>query len=97
MQILTLSDEIKPEVYSATAKARFPDVQLILGCGDLRPYYLEFAVSALNVPCLYVPGNHDAQPEIRESGRIVAQPAGCENIDGRRVHRLGLAIARLGG
>ncbi len=53
MQVLTISDEVVREVYSGTAKERFRDVRLILGCGDLPPSYLEFAVSILNVPCLY--------------------------------------------
>jgi uncharacterized protein len=97
MQVLTISDEVVREVYSGTAKERFRDVQLILGCGDLPPSYLEFAVSILNVPCLYVPGNHDARPEQRESGETAYEPAGCDSIDGRLKHINGLAIAGLGG
>lgn len=97
MQILTLSDEVAQQVYSTTAKERFRDVQLILGCGDLRPSYLEFVVSALNVPCLYVPGNHDGQAEHTSSGRTIIRPAGCVSIDGRVVREVGLSIAGLGG
>ena len=97
MQILTLSDEVVQEVYSASAKERFRDVQMILGCGDLRPSYLEFAVSSLNVPCFYVPGNHDGRPESTAYGQTVAQPEGCINIDGRVVREGGLSIAGLGG
>ena len=97
MQILTLSDEVVQEVYSTAAKERFRDVQLILGCGDLPPSYLEFIVSTLNVPCLYVPGNHDGRLEFTASGRTIAQPEGCINIDGRVVSEAGLLIAGLGG
>jgi len=42
---------------------RFGDVELVLSCGDLPYYYLEYIVSMLNVPLLYVHGNHDAPPE----------------------------------
>lgn len=97
MQVLTISDEVVREVYSGTAKERFRDVQVILGCGDLPPSYLEFAVSMLNVPCLYVPGNHDARPEERESGETAADPAGCDSADRRLKIVNGLAIAGLGG
>ena len=33
---------------------------LVIGCGDLPFDYLEYLVSRLDVPLLYVPGNHDA-------------------------------------
>ena len=97
MQVLTISDEVKQELYSGSARARFPDVQLILSCGDLRPSYLEFIVSTLNVPLLYVPGNHDAQPELTAAGESVAEPRGCIKVDGRLVHEAGFSIAGLGG
>lgn len=78
----------------------------MLSCGDLPFDYLEYLVSRLDVPLLYVPGNHDpdlAPPESTwsplradlDAGR--PGPAGCENIDGRVVEALGLRIAGLGG
>ncbi len=97
MQVLTISDEIARQMYSPAARERFQDVQLVLSCGDLKPSYLEFVVSTLNVPCLYVPGNHDAQPELMESGDVVTEPAGCVKIHGRVVREAGLLIAGLGG
>lgn len=97
MQILTLSDEVVQEVYGPSAQERFRNVELILACGDLPPSYLEFAVSVLNVPCLYVHGNHDARPEITEAGATVEEPGGCDSIEGRVKRVGGLVIAGLGG
>lgn len=77
---------------------------LVLSCGDLPFDYLEYVVSRLDVPLLYVPGNHD--PEVRsedptwaplraESPR--AGPQGCDNADGRVIVAAGLRVAGLGG
>jgi uncharacterized protein len=97
VQVLTVSDEVVQQIYSPSAHQRFRDARLVLGCGDLRPSYLEFIVSTLNVPCLYVPGNHDARPEIAESGDLSAEPAGCISVDGRVVRTAGFSVAGLGG
>jgi Icc-related predicted phosphoesterase len=96
MQILTISDEIVPAIYSLNLKQRYPEVSLILACGDLPYYYIEFVVSMLNVPCFYIHGNHDT-PEIRESGVEVAEAHGAVCLEGRGVRHAGLSIAGLGG
>jgi Icc-related predicted phosphoesterase len=97
MQVLTISDVVAREVYGPSAQVRFKDAKLVLSCGDLPPSYLEFVVSTLNVPLLYVPGNHDGRGEITESGKTVAAPQGCINIDGRITQAAGLWIYGLGG
>jgi Icc-related predicted phosphoesterase len=97
LKVLTVSDEIAPTVYHGSIRERFEDVELVLGCGDLPPSYLEFIVSMLNVPCLYVPGNHDGEPEHTDYGRTLLKPDGCVNIDGRVVRHEGLVIGGLGG
>jgi Icc-related predicted phosphoesterase len=77
---------------------------LVVSCGDLSFDYLEYLVSKLDIPLLYVPGNHD--PSLRppdstwgspQSDSPVLGPPGCENIDGRLVDVQGLRIAGLGG
>jgi Icc-related predicted phosphoesterase len=94
VKILAVSDMVVERLYSASFAERFGAVELILGCGDLPYEYLEFLVSALNVPLLYVPGNHDPQYD-RENPR--AQADGCDrlDLDVRRVK--GLNLAGLGG
>ena len=79
---------------------------LVLSCGDLPFDYLEYIVSRLDVPVLYVPGNHDASlkppdmswmPLRTELPKPPPGPEGCINIDGRVVEAEGLRIAGLGG
>jgi len=75
-----------------------------VSCGDLGFDYLEYLVSRLDVPLLYVPGNHD--PSLRPPDQNwtalradvpVPGPPGCINIDGRVVEVHGLRIAGFGG
>jgi Icc-related predicted phosphoesterase len=77
----------------------------VLSCGDLPFDYLEYLVSRLDVPLLYVPGNHDPglqRPDLtwmplRAELPPDPGPAGCVNIDGKLVTVHGLRIAGLGG
>src|SRR6266436_22104 len=78
---------------------------LVLSCGDLPFDYLEYLVSRLDVPVLYVLGNHDPSltpPDttwmpLRTDMSPPLGPEGCTNIDGRLVEVRGLRIAGLGG
>lgn len=56
---LVVSDTIIPILYSPLLVERFPDIGLLIGCGDLPYYYLEYLVSTLNAPLFFVRGNHD--------------------------------------
>jgi uncharacterized protein len=97
VKILALSDEVLEQIYSPTVRERFGDVDLILGCGDLPFYYLEFIVSALDVPLLYVLGNHDRGPQYTADGRVLTSVQGGHNIHGHVVQEQGLLIAGLEG
>jgi Icc-related predicted phosphoesterase len=77
-------------------RERFADIDLVLSCGDLPYYYMEFIVSTLNVPCFYIHGNHD-QPEHKSDGRVLAEPGGWINLDRRSVECRGLLIGGLEG
>jgi len=59
VKILAVSDEVVERLYSLSSSGHFSDVELILGCGDLPYPYLENLLTFLNVPLMYVPGNHD--------------------------------------
>jgi Icc-related predicted phosphoesterase len=96
MKILTISDEVVESIYSPDIKQRFGDVELVLACGDLPPYYLEFIVTILNVPLLYVFGNHD-QGIYTSSGQFKQAPMGGVNVDERVVEVKGLLIGGLEG
>jgi uncharacterized protein len=105
MRILMVSDVVSPTVYSANAKTRFAGVDLVLSCGDLPAYYLEFIVSMLNVPVFYVLGNHADElvraapvlPRDKVDDVQMSGPCGCTDLDGRSVNHRGLLIAGLQG
>jgi Icc-related predicted phosphoesterase len=83
MKILAISDEVVELIYSPRVKEQYADVDLVLGCGDLPFYYLEYIVTVLNVPLYYVPGNHDRLAQYHADGRIVHRAEGCEPLDVR--------------
>lgn len=97
LKILTVSDDVKRQLYNLKFKEEYHDVDLILSCGDLPFYYLEFLVSMLNVPLYYVFGNHHVQPMITANGVEMKSPGGCVNIDNRIVMYKGLLIAGFEG
>ncbi|NTV65489.1 MAG: metallophosphoesterase [Oscillochloris sp.] len=96
MQILTISDEIVPAIYSLNIKQRFQGVDLVLGCGDLPIYYVDFVITMLGVPCYYIWGNHDG-PEIQSDGQVLHEVRGGLCLEDRTICHGGLTIAGLGG
>ncbi|MBQ6439353.1 MAG: metallophosphoesterase [Mogibacterium sp.] len=81
MKILLISDTEERSLWDnwteATAE-RLADVGLVLSAGDLKSEYLEFLVTMLNVPLVYVRGNHDGLYDEKP-------PEGCEDADGKIV------------
>jgi uncharacterized protein len=67
MKILAVSDEERAIIYNPAITTRFADVDLVISCGDLPYYYLEYIISTLNKPLYYVRGNHAARVEYSES------------------------------
>jgi len=97
MKILAISDLVDERVYSEHIRVNYPEIELVLGCGDLPLYYLEFVASMLDRPVLYVRGNHDAHYEEAADGRRRTVAEGCLPIDGRLARVLGLTFIGLGG
>lgn len=69
---------------------RLDDTDLIVSCGDLDPRYLSFLVTFVNVPLLYVHGNHDDSYD-------TTPPEGCICIDDRIYVHEGIRFLGLGG
>lgn len=93
MKILLLADREERALWddwSENMKERLSDVELILSAGDLDPDYLEFLVTMMNRPLVYVRGNHDGRYD-------EAPPQGCIDADRRIVEVQGLRILGLGG
>ncbi len=97
MKVLAISDQVVPQVYDASVKTRFADVDLVVSCGDLPRYYLEYVVTMLNVPLFYVMGNHGLELERAYDDGSTRRPGGCVDIDQRVVEHAGLLIAGLEG
>ncbi|HYU92441.1 MAG TPA: metallophosphoesterase, partial [Actinomycetota bacterium] len=106
-RILAVADEVDESLGGEALAQLRPD--LMLSAGDLPFDYLEYLVTVLNVPLLYVPGNHDPSlhsrreelawpPSIElKDARDPVGPLGCTNVDGRIEDVAGLRVAGLGG
>jgi Icc-related predicted phosphoesterase len=98
MKVLAVSDVELDMIYSPLITQRFKNVDLVIGCGDLPYYYLEYIISMLNRPLYYVRGNH--APRFREEGTGGERTFPWGGIDlHRRVRRdpSGLLMAGIEG
>jgi uncharacterized protein len=96
MKILAVSDVELGFIYSTGVSERFKDIDLILSCGDLPYFYLEFMISMLNKPLYYVHGNHANQVEQTPTGNKY-KPEGGINLHKRIIHEQGLSFAGIEG
>ena len=55
--VLAVSDEVDNALYADVGAVR--EARLIVACGDLPFDYLGYLMNALDVPLVFVPGNHD--------------------------------------
>jgi Icc-related predicted phosphoesterase len=94
MKILAVCDLVVERLYTAPVSEHFRDVDLILSCGDLPYEYLEFLITSINAPLLYVPGNHDPGYDPRNAA---ARAEGCDLLDLQTSRVKGLNLAGLGG
>ncbi|MGH2698350.1 MAG: metallophosphoesterase family protein [Actinomycetota bacterium] len=109
-RILAVADEADEHLLDSDLRGL--EAKLVAACGDLPFDYLEAIVTLVNVPLLYVPGNHD--PELRRRPQDImpddilrplsfrrpendSGPEGCINVDGRVAEEAGLRVAGLGG
>ena len=95
-KVLSVSDKIAPFIYSPQIHNRFRGVDLIIGCGDLDYYYLEFMVSSLDAPLYYVRGNHDKIVEYTGPVQRTA-PGGGINLHRMVVNHNGLLLGGVEG
>jgi Calcineurin-like phosphoesterase len=106
VHILAVSDQVDESLWHDVGP--FGGVNLILACGDLPFDYLAHLMQVLDVPLVFVPGNHDPDVAGYRQGRrgLVLRagmpseppwPSGAINADGRVVDAAGLRLAGLGG
>jgi predicted phosphodiesterase len=107
VRVLAVSDEVDRRLCRDDLRRRMP-VDLLVGCGDLPMDYLAFLTETLQVPMVFVPGNHDADLSgyrQSRSGMVLRGgmpceppwPGGADNADGRVLDVGGLRVAGLGG
>ncbi len=82
LRILAVSDEVDQRIYSTTLRDRMPDIQLVIGCGDVPASYLEFLTDSLRKPVYYVLGNHAEEITRAGSRGTPRLPEGCTNLGG---------------
>lgn len=92
VRVLAVADTEDRALYEHYNPARWAKegVELIISCGDLKPSYLDFLVSAFNVPCFYVRGNHDTTYDQAVLG-------GCVDLHQRLQRYRGLTLFGLEG
>jgi len=95
IKILAVCDEVDSRLYRTGALQQRAVPDLILGCGDLPPYYLDYLVSKLDVPLYAIHGNHDVAPPLEGSGGFAA--CGAHWIGGRGVRIGDLLLAGFDG
>lgn len=101
MRALVISDKVEPILYSPAINDRVGPVDLIISCGDLPFYYIEYIVSMVNRPAYYVFGNHGREFEYQsgkgESWNRQTAPLGAVNLHTRAANVDGLLLAGLEG
>jgi hypothetical protein len=106
VRVLAVSDVVDEALCADPSLAR--GAELILACGDLPFEYLGYLMNALDVPLVFVPGNHDPDISGYRTSRagltlragLPARPpwpSGAISADGWIVDVAGLRIAGLGG
>jgi Calcineurin-like phosphoesterase len=106
VRVLAVSDEVDDALVADPTAVG--GAELILACGDLPFEYLGSLMNVLDVPLVFVPGNHDPDVSGYRSSRAgltlraglparAPWPDGAINVDGRVVDVAGLRIAGLGG
>ncbi len=96
MKILSISDKIVPFLYSSQIREKFSDVEMVLACGDLPYYYIEYIFNALCVPTFFVRGNHDNLEEFSKAG-VKRAPGGAVDLHRKVIYHQGLLLAGIEG
>lgn len=95
MKILAVSDKVVEWIYSPRIHLKLSDIDLAVGCGDLPMEYLEFIVSALDIPVYYVQGNHSLPYTNPEYSNGYSH--GSINLHGQVIHYKGYTFAGIEG
>jgi len=95
-KVLALSDIELDLIYSPRIREKFQHIDLIIGCGDLPYYYLEYIISVLNKPLFFVRGNHSNIVEYSSAGTL-SEPRGGVDLHRRIMIDNGIILAGIEG
>jgi Icc-related predicted phosphoesterase len=95
MKIVAVSDIVVDWIYGPKIRQLLSDSDLVIGCGDLPLYYLEYIISSLDVPLFHVHGNHSI-PEAKGDHNI-PNCTGCVDLHCRMVQFKGYTFAGVEG
>lgn len=90
LRALVVADQESKYIWDYFDKANFPDIDVIISCGDLKASYLSFLTTMLSAPLLYVPGNHD-------SHYLRQPPEGCDDLTDKMITVKGVRFLGFGG
>ncbi len=68
MKILAVSDVVVDWIYSPRLCTLLSGTDLVISCGDLPDYYLEYIISSLDIPLFHVRGNHSMPADLLDQG-----------------------------
>lgn len=97
IRVFSLSDQVVSYVHSPHLLNYFQNIDLIIGCGDLPYYYLEFILSMIDVPLYYVRGNHDKVVEYSPEGQQRVGPHGGNDLHRKVIRTKDLLLAGVDG
>jgi Icc-related predicted phosphoesterase len=94
LKVLAVCDDVDSRLYAPGLRASVA-VDLLLGCGDLPAYYLDYLVSQLDAPLYAVHGNHDVPPMLEAAKEL--DHCGATWIGGKTAQLRGLLLAGFDG
>jgi Icc-related predicted phosphoesterase len=98
LRVLAVADVVEPQVYDNGVAGWLGQVDLIISCGDLPPFYLDFLICTLRAPMFHVLGNHcfvahDPVTKQCSPGEF----AGAQDLNGRLAEYKGLLLGGVEG
>lgn len=98
MRALVISDKVEPILYGPSINKKVGNVDLIISCGDLPFYYIDYVTSMVNRPCYFVFGNHGKKVEYQgDDWRQATSPPGATNLHTQHVREKNLLMLGLEG
>ena len=97
VRILAICDEVDKRLYGQGIEAKRGQYDLLLSCGDLPAYYIDYVASMLHLPVFGIHGNHDGSLARNQDDDGKGADWGMVELHGRVVKEQGLLIGGFDG